>query len=153
VVYARFKGLRLWRVPIQGGTPTQLAVQNLSAPESRVSPDSKLLAYTTWGATAASAPVLTVVPFSGGEPVFRFDVPPGASGFQWAPEGNALNYILTRGGVSNLWRQPLVGGPPKQITNFNSELIFSFDWSRDGKQLVLARGTNSRDVIMISNFQ
>jgi Tol biopolymer transport system component len=97
--------------------------------------------------------VLTVVPFSGGEPVYRFDSPPGASGFRWAPEGNALDYFLTRGGVSNIWRQPLAGGPPKQITNFKSEQIFSFSWSRDGKQLALARGTTSRDVILISNFQ
>jgi len=127
--------------------------QNLSAPASRVSPDGKLVAYSTWGATTSSANVLTVAPFSGGPSAYRFDLPPGALGIQWAPEGNALDYLLTRGGVSNIWRQPLTGGPPKQVTSFKSEQIFSFAWSRDGKQLVLARGTTSRDVILISNFQ
>jgi Tol biopolymer transport system component len=153
VVYARFNDLSAWRVPIQGGTPTPLGLQNLSAPRTQVSPDGKLLAHLAFGATFSSPMVLTVVPFSGGEPVYRFDSPPGASGFRWAPEGNALDYFLTRGGVSNIWRQPLAGGPPKQITNFKSEQIFSFSWSRDGKQLALARGTTSRDVILISNFQ
>jgi len=153
VLYGRANDMSVWRVPIQGGTPTQLKVQNRNGPRAQVSPDGKLLAYTAWGATASSPSVLTVVPFDGGEPLYRFDLPTGAAGFRWAPEGKALDYFLTRGGVSNIWRQPLAGGPPKQITNFKSGQIFSFAWSGDGKQLALARGTASRDVILIGNFQ
>jgi len=153
VVYTRFSDMSAWRVPIQGGTPTQVQIQNRSSPLARISPDGKLLAYTAWGATSSSPIVLTVGPFEGGEPLYRFDLPAAALWFRWAPEGNAVDYSLTRGGVSNLWRQPLAGGPPKQITNFKSEQIFSFDWSRDGKQLVLARGTTSSDAILISDFQ
>jgi Tol biopolymer transport system component len=77
----------------------------------------------------------------------------GAFEIHWAPDGQALDYALTRGGASNIWRQPLAGGPPKQITNFKSDLIFFFAWSRDGKQLALERGTISSDVVLISNFQ
>ena len=120
---------------------------------AQVSPDGKLLAYTAWGATISSPAVLTVVPFDGGEPLYRFDLPAAAAWFRWAPEGKALDYSLTRGGVSNIWRQPLAGGPPKQVTNFKSEQIFSFDWSHDGKQLALARGTRSHDAILIGDFQ
>jgi Tol biopolymer transport system component len=152
-VYARLNDMSVWRIPIQGGTPTQLKIQNRSSPLAQVSPDGKLLAYTAWGATASSPAVLTVVPFDGGEPLYRFDLPATALWFRWALEGKAVDYSLTRGGVSNIWRQPLAGGPLKQITNFKSERIFSFDWSRDGKQLALARGTTSSDVILISNFQ
>jgi hypothetical protein len=32
-------------------------------------------------------------------------------------------------------------------------LIFSFAWSGDGKQLLLARGNQTSDVILISNFK
>jgi hypothetical protein len=67
--------------------------------------------------------------------------------------GQALAYIDTRQGVSNLWAQPLAGGPPEQITDFKSELIFEFAWSRDGKQLALARGTQTSDVVLIRNFR
>jgi len=77
----------------------------------------------------------------------------GAFGIHWAPDGQALDYHLFRAGASNIWRQPLAGGPPKQMTNFKSDLIFFFDWSRDGKQLALERGTISSDVVLISNFQ
>jgi Tol biopolymer transport system component len=96
--------------------------------------------------------VLTVIPFGGGSPVYRFDLPMGAFEIRWAPEGQALDYRLTRAGATNIWRQALAGGPPKQLTNFKSDLIFFFDWSRDGTQLALARGATSSDVILISNF-
>jgi Tol biopolymer transport system component len=43
--------------------------------------------------------------------------------------------------TSNIWRQNLAGGAPKPITNFDSGQIFDFDWSRDGKQLALTRGS------------
>lgn len=119
----------------------------------QISPDGKLLAYVAWGATMTSPIVLTVVPFGGGSPVYRFDLPMGVTWIRWAPDGKALDYSLTRGGATNIWRQVLAGGPPRQITNFKSDLIFSFDWSRDGKQLALARGATSSDAILISNFQ
>ena len=72
---------------------------------------------------------------------------------RWAPGGEAVDYVLTRNGVSNLWRQKLSGGPPKKITNFESGQIFDFGWSRDGRQLAVTRGSESSDVVLISNFQ
>jgi Tol biopolymer transport system component len=68
------------------------------------------------------------------------------------PDHDAPDYRLTRGGASNIWRQALAGGPPKQFTNFKSDRTFSFDWSRDGRQLALARGATSSHVILVSNF-
>jgi Tol biopolymer transport system component len=80
-------------------------------------------------------------------------LPASASVFRWAPAGDAIEYALTRSGVSNIWGQKLGGGPPKQITNFESGLTFDFDGSRDGRYLALTRGSESRDVILISNFR
>jgi hypothetical protein len=39
------------------------------------------------------------------------------------------------------------------LTNFKTELIYNFEWSADGKQLVLARGTTTSDIVLISNFK
>jgi Tol biopolymer transport system component len=153
VLYARMKDLTVWQVPIQGGPPTQVVVPNLGGRTPQISPDGKLLTYLAMAATMSSPVVLTVVPFGGGPPLYRFDVPLGAGETRWAPDGQAIDYTLTRGGATNIWRQALAGGPPKQITNFKSDLIFSFGWSRDGKQLAFARGATSSDVILISNFQ
>ena len=52
-----------------------------------------------------------------------------------------------------MWEQPLNGSAARQITNFTSGYIFDFAWSRDSKQLLLAKGTHSSDVILISNFR
>jgi hypothetical protein len=46
-----------------------------------------------------------------------------------------------RGGVGKIWEQSLSGGPARPITHFKGELIGDFDWSHDGKQLVLPAGT------------
>ncbi len=153
LLYAHLDDLTAWQVPIQGGLRAQMVAQNLSdARTPQISPDGKVLAYLVMPATLSSSRVVAVVPFGGGSPLYRFDVPMGAFEIRWAPDGKALDYHLTRAGASNIWRQALSGGPPRQITNFKSDRIFSFDWSRDGKQLALARGSTSSDVILISNF-
>jgi Tol biopolymer transport system component len=70
-----------------------------------------------------------------------------------SPSGKAVEYYLTRNGAGNIWEQPLSGGPPHQLTKFTSQLIFHYDWSRDGKDLLLERGTENRDVILMTNFR
>jgi Tol biopolymer transport system component len=98
---------------------------------------------------------LRIIAFDSGALLQQFDWPASA-GFgspRWAPGGDAVDYVLTRNGVSNILRQSLTGGAPKQITNFESGQIFDFEWSHDGRQLALTRGTENSDVIMISNFR
>ena len=72
---------------------------------------------------------------------------------QWSPDSKALHYLLTRKGATNVWEQPLTGGEPHQVTDFTSGRIFGFSWSRDGKQLLVAKGSDTRDVVLISNFR
>ena len=72
---------------------------------------------------------------------------------RWTPDGQSIAYADSKGGVGNIWTQPVGGGTPKQLTNFTSELIYEFDISRDGKQLVLNRGTRTTDVVLISNIK
>ena len=98
---------------------------------------------------------------NGGAPIKTFDIPlfsgTLSGGFfgqtiRWMSDGRALTYIVTRNGVSNIWSQPIDGGPPKQLTDFKSDMIFSYAWSRDGKKLALARGTKTSDVVLISDL-
>ena len=55
-----------------------------------------------------------------------------ASQLSWTPDGRIV-YVI--------------------ITNFQSDQIFSFAWSRDGKQLALARGTQTSSVVLIHNSE
>lgn len=95
-----------------------------------------------------------VIPCAVGRPAKTFDFPPAANvfaGVAWTADGRALTYIDNRGGVSNIWRQPLDGGPPKQLTAFKTDQILDFARSRNGQQLAVGRGTETSDVGLISN--
>ena len=54
-------------------------------------------------------------------------------------------------GVDKLWLQPLDGGPGRQLTNFGSLKIYSYQWSPDGKSLALMRLDSPSDLVLIQN--
>lgn len=144
-------GFRLWKVSIDGGAPARLT--DYDSRSAAISPDGKWIAALNVEGDRMN---IAVVPFEGGQPwkTFAYTTAMGAGCgcLRWTPDGRALAYTDTRQGVSNVWAQPLAGGP-RQITDFKSELIFDFAWSRDGKQLALARGTQTSDVVLIRNFR
>jgi hypothetical protein len=67
--------------------------------------------------------------------------------------GDGLQYTMTQNGASNIWEQPFPGGDPKQITRFSSGRIFDFNWTADGKQLLVTRGEISSDAVLLSNLR
>jgi Tol biopolymer transport system component len=72
---------------------------------------------------------------------------------QWTPDGRAIYYIALNNGVSNIWRQPIDGSPPAQVTQFATGRIFNFAYSPDGQQLALSRGSFDSDVVLIKDFE
>jgi serine/threonine protein kinase/dipeptidyl aminopeptidase/acylaminoacyl peptidase len=66
-----------------------------------------------------------------------------------APDGKGIDVMQTNGGVDNIWRYPLDGSAPKQVSTFTTDRLFGFGWSRDGKRLAVARGTTTADVVLI----
>ena len=148
---------RIWRIPVEGGTREQIAVVQGDTISGRmsVSPDGQFIAYpyTQYGNSPSAGWALAVIPASGGPPLKTFHVPPGFTGARWSPEGNGLQYTLTQNGTTNIWEQALEGGDPKQVTKFTSGRIFEFNWTADGKQLLLTRGETTSDVILLTNIQ
>ena len=142
----------VWRVPAEGGAPVQLS--DMAALRPAVSPDGKWIAFFN---VEENSPLrIVIIPFEGGQPAKTLDVPQTISGgvrLRWIPDSRAVAYIDTREGVSNIWALPLDGGAPKQLTAFASDRIFWFDFSRDGKQLALSRGTVTSDVVLIKDFR
>lgn len=144
---------RLWKVSIDGGDPVPITDKDARSPS--ISPDGKQIAC--FYRSEPTAPYkLTVISVESGQPLKVFDVQPEfsqSSNFstRWTPDGRAISYRVTKGGVSNIWAQPVDGGAPKQLTDFTSEFIFTWDWSRDGKQLALSRGNMTSDVVLISD--
>jgi len=154
VVYTSFdtgKGT-LWKVPIAGGEPVPLT--NYESRMLAMSPrDAQILYdYVERNEQAQPRRRLAVIPFEDGAQgkTFDFILPRGS--VRWAPEGGALTYVEQRAGVSNIWSQPIDGSPARRLTNFKSQVIFRHDWSKDGKRLALARGTWTRDAVLIRDL-
>jgi Tol biopolymer transport system component/DNA-binding winged helix-turn-helix (wHTH) protein len=154
VLYFDIDQKKNWRIPIVGGTPTQVDIKSLGAVARSYTPDGKLIAYNDYGLGEDVPNQIVVFPAAGGEAIYKFPFPQGGTTFvQWTPDGTGLDYFLTNNGVGNIWRQPVPKGLPSQITNFTSGQIFSFDRSSDGEQLYVARGSISSDIVLITNFR
>lgn len=150
VVYTSDQGgeFTLWKARINGEMPVRLTDRPSQWPA--VSPDGKQIACFYEDAQT-KALKLAVIPFEGGPPVTQFDIPRTVSTWaeiRWTPDGHELTYIDTKDGVSNIWSQPLDGGAPKQLTQFQEDQIFRYEWSKDGA-LILSRGTVTRDLVLI----
>jgi serine/threonine protein kinase len=143
---------KLYRLPIEGGAPVELYTAG-NGVTGAISPDGKWIACAYQESGPVPASKLAVIPAEGGAPTGVFVRPIGASKLQWSPDQKSLQYLLTRRGATNVWEQPLAGGAPRQVTNFTSGTIFDFAWSREGKQLLLAKGEETSDVVLLSNFR
>ena len=139
----------VWQVSVDGGESI-----HLTGPCSFIldfSSDGKLIAYRD-----QATKKIGIASAEGKEPIRIFERMPTTERRplpRWTPDGHALSYLTTRGGVSNLWLQPIDGSPPRPLTDFKTGFIHYYAWSRDGKYLAVARGSTSTDVVMISNFR
>jgi Tol biopolymer transport system component len=141
----------LWKIPIDGGTPMQLRDKQTWA--FAISPDGKWIACN--GRDNPNQPMKhLILPIQGGPPSKTFDAPPGVvlGAVDWAPDGQSLTFAAEQKGVSHVWTQPLTGGPPKQLTDFETDRILSLAWSRDGKHLAFVRSRATSDAVLISSF-
>jgi Tol biopolymer transport system component len=133
------------RIPWEGGKEVPLVESSagVSGYACAWSPDGKWIACR-YVAAADKPTELAVIPSAGGAPSKVFNMPASPPSYwmvnreyfpppvRWAPDGGALTYVVTKEGVSNIWGQPLKGGPPQQLTHFKEEQIFYFDWSPQG---------------------
>lgn len=147
----------IMRVPIAGGTPTKIAPSFFAQPS--LSPDGKLLAYQ-----ASSVPkngdlqrLIAFYATDGSAPPqplrvdarFSAEPRPFAGFIRFSPDGKSLAYGIYENSVSNILLQPLDGRPPRPLTHFTSETIRDFNFSPDGKTLVLVRGHSNSSIILM----
>ena len=114
-----------------------------------VSPDNQFVALCYY--PEGRSPEIVIVPFQGGERIRELPLPVREwQRIQWQPDGSRLTYIDVLNGVSNIWSYEIASGSKKQLTDFKTEQIYAYAWSPDFKQLACLRGTEIRDVMIIS---
>jgi eukaryotic-like serine/threonine-protein kinase len=151
----------IWKIPIAGGEPIRViaapppdadpavVTARVTFVPRTISPDGRLLAGSFLDREARGFRV-GIFAIDTGELMKSFDHL--FYMLAWTRDGRAVTYADVKDGVWNLWNQPIDGGPPKPMTNFTSDQIFSFGWSIDGKRLAIARGTVTNDVVLVSNL-
>ena len=149
---------KILRIPIEGGEPIIVGeVPGVTIRGTmRVSPDGRFLAFPYDVFVPKPVLKLALMSTDQGKIYKEFELPPEAyreACLRWSPGGDAVQFLMTKGDVTNIWEQPLAGGNPKQITNFTSGRIFDFNWSEDGTVLLTSRGEISSDVILLSNLR
>lgn len=141
----------VWKVSIEGTNPVKVTDKYCRTPE--VSPDGKMFAcyqqdnLNNWQ--------LAIFGIEDGKLIKTFDLVSNKqlTNLHWTSDGKAVDYTAQVALVSNIWRQPLDGSKPRQITHFKSELIFGFAWSSDGKHLALTRGHWEDNVVLMTGFR
>ena len=148
VVFQSIATGRVLRIPISGGEP--VALNDKPCAEPIVSPDGANVALVH-RPTPAGLNQFAIVPSAGGEPRMIHELPAHYGRFGWMPDSKAICYADKQEGVGNIWMQPLDGSAPRQLTYWKPGPIFSFAWSRDGKWLAFASGTQMSDVVLITD--
>jgi Tol biopolymer transport system component/DNA-binding winged helix-turn-helix (wHTH) protein len=142
---------QIYRLRIGGSEPAQ-ALTDKFTDFPTVSPDGKWVACL-YQETPNSPRQVAILPATGGEPLQKLDIPAlPLSSTRWHPNGKALTYLTAEDSAMNIWQQSLSGGPPAKLTDFKTDRIFAYSWSRDGRSIACSRGTILRDIVMISGF-
>src|SRR5205814_1214215 len=71
---------------------------------------------------------------------------------RWTPKGDAISFLRVGRPADNVYVIPVDGSEPKQLTHFRRGDVFAADWMPDGR-LVMARGENPTDMVLIKNFR
>ncbi|MGB7068147.1 MAG: winged helix-turn-helix domain-containing protein [Pyrinomonadaceae bacterium] len=144
----------LRKIPIEGGESVQLTDYQSVMPT--ISPDGNSIACILPSDSRARPATLAIISAAGGEPQKTFAVIPFGYSYQsprWTRDGQALIYAKQKKQIGNLWKQPVAGGDPAQLTNFNTDVITNYDYSRDGSRLFVSRGQRHVNIVLITNFR
>lgn len=147
VIFSSVENGKLFSVSITGGEASEVQVDGVN--DLTISPDGAFFAHFA-GKEADKKIVLRSS--QGSVEPREIAIPAGYfAGHElvWSHDGRSVNYAAQKNrSFSNIWRQPIDGSPPTQLTNFGSEAIFYFDFSIDGSKLALIRGSWSYDIVL-----
>ena len=142
------------KVLIDGGKAERVSSEYAGNAEGYdIARDGKMAVLGTYD-FKAQKPNFTLVSLESGKTLRTFEYDPRHRGMlRFSPDGKGIVYPIREKGVSNLWVQPLDGGPGRQLTNFAELNIYWYQWSPDGKSLALVRGDSPSDLVLIKDSE
>ncbi len=126
-----------WRLPLDGTEPTKLL--DSAQGGGQISADGRRLLFVRMRTGSDGRPDATwhVLDVDTGESQAVIPIPPRAAGLAWLPAGDGVSYVDMAGGGRRIVSQPLAGGDPVPVAEFPEGRILGYQWSRDGRRLVI----------------
>jgi Tol biopolymer transport system component len=141
-------GPSLWRVASNGGTPERL-IDRLERGSLSPSGDRVFGVFAQ-----ASRYEGAVLPIAGGEPTWipsDGSAATGANGiYTWTPDGKGVYFTTAE--RMNLFFYRFGEAAQTNVTKFSDAFILNGAISRDGRTMLVTRGTQARDAYLITNF-
>ncbi|HUF02760.1 MAG TPA: hypothetical protein VMM38_01150 [Aridibacter sp.] len=155
IVFSAWTGGKqgIYRIPAAGGNSERLT--DYPSTEPSYSPDGSAIACFYF-AKDARFPSIAIIPATGGSPLKSFDVPATTATYRgpvWTPDGKQITYIVSNGEKRDLWAQPVIGGDPVRLTDFDRPWIARRSYSRDGKRVAVTRAEGFRNVLMLKGLK
>jgi hypothetical protein len=97
---------------------------------------------------------VAVVSSDGQTVLARLDLPGGAPGIggrplQFSADRQFLFYGAMEGDAGNVFKMPVAGGAPIQVTRFQADPIARFSVSPDERTIAVSRGPVRTDVVLV----
>ena len=141
----------IYKIPTSGGKPEQVGEWIVGHGRPAMSADRRHMAFPALRKDGTLG--FQVISPETGAPEGELKLPAtsdmGQTSFCWTPDGRALVLADNRSGAANLWAFPIFGGgEPKQLTFYESGVIWDFEPSLDGKWMAIARGSRESDAVL-----
>ncbi|MBX7171178.1 MAG: serine/threonine-protein kinase [Pyrinomonadaceae bacterium] len=142
-----YQNTSIQKISIDGGEPTQITSRNIGMVQ--ISPDGKFISVKYLTDQKLTKYRLAILPITGGEPVKIFD----RSLESWVWVGDSIIYPDYQGENVNLFSRSIKTDQITQLTDFVNDKIQGIVFSKDGKKVILIRGSVTNEAIIIKNFR
>jgi len=145
-------GSFLYRITARGGKPSPIRTSWTLVPA--ISPDGRFIAAVDKDRK------LGVISATDGSPIRSFNEQ-SINEIRWTKDSRAIAFVRNKAPVDGLsssagpsiYLQHLDGRPAEKIVDVSPDEIVAFDWTPDGKSILVARVANQKSVVMLKNFR
>ncbi len=141
----------IWQASVNGGASSPVIDEDVY--RWTVSPDGSHLAYSTHDKQAKIVQT-HIHSLHQNQTELVLNISP-ETWMEWSNDGEAIYFNTAKDAAQNIWRQSLDGAKSRPVTTFDTQQVFDtqrvfrFAWSPDGKNLVCIRHTTTFDVVIL----
>ncbi|MBP6672603.1 MAG: protein kinase [Bacteroidetes bacterium] len=137
----------IMKIPADGGDRIDVTTENGTGPA--LSKDGSTVYYIS---NVGAKNYVSAVSINGGASRRLFEAHKNmTSGIKVRPGTGELSYIITKDGVSNIFLHSAAGGTERQFTDFDEHIFQNFEWTPDGRSVVVSRGEVRSDVVILND--